>query len=155
MAASVRRPHSLFALLALIFFTAALAGCGGNQGASGPKVKARGRILKNGLPIKSETATQHLPPGDPGLQVIFIKVGTADAGAEIPATVIDASEGTFELTGPDGKGIPPGRYRVAVLLAPIGSADAFKGKYDRDNSKIEVELKDGEDLVIDLDKPKG
>ena len=37
-----------------------------------------------------------------------------------------------------------------MSLAPVGSADAFKGKYSREKSKIEVEVKEGEDLVIDL-----
>lgn len=132
-----------------------LIGCG----SSGPKddgiVRARpkGRILQNGQPVKINTA--NLPPGDPGLQVIFVKVGTPDAGAEIPAQVTDASTGTFELVGPDGRGIPEGKYRIAVILAPFGSADQFKGKYNQQNSKIERELKAGQDLEIDLDKPNG
>jgi hypothetical protein len=130
-----------------------LTGCGSRGSSGEQKVTAKGRILKNGLPI--QITAQHLPPGDPGLQVIFIKVGTVDAGEEIPAKIVDAAQGTFELIGPDAKGIPPGKYRIAVLLAPIGGTDVFKGKYDRTNSKIEREIKGNEDLVIDIDKPNG
>jgi hypothetical protein len=151
MTSHARRPLRLtLALLAPVLAFA--AGCGDNVPPDKvQRVTAQGRILKNGLPISIDN--MRLPPGDPGLQVIFIKLGTTDAGAEIPATVTNAAEGRFELTGPDGKGIPAGRYRVAVILAPYGSADQFKGKYDRNNSKVEVEVKGGEDLVIDIDKP--
>ena len=81
----------------------------------------KGRILKNGLPLKpSENATLNMPPGDPGLEVIFIKLGTADAGAEIPARILAEPPGTFDLVGAEGKGIPPGKYRVVVFLGPFG-----------------------------------
>ena len=143
------------ALVALIVGFVAAAGCGGDKANQLPegRVKARGRLLKSGLPIQVDTSK--LPPGDPGLQVIFVKVGSVDAGLECPANIISATEGTFELAGPDGKGIAPGRYRVVVILAPVGSDDIFKGKYDKTKSKIEVEIKGGEDLVIDIDKPGG
>jgi hypothetical protein len=39
-------------------------------------------------------------------------------------------------------------------MAPVGSPDILKGKYSRQNSKIEVEVKEGEDLIIDLAKFK-
>ncbi len=127
------------------------AGCGssGRQTAEG-RSKPKGRILENGLPIQIKA--KNLPPGDPGMTVTFIKVGTADAGEEIEAQIIDASEGSFELIGADAKGIPPGKYRVEIIMGPMGGNDHFKGKYKRDKSKIEVEVKEGEDLVIDVAK---
>jgi hypothetical protein len=128
------------------------AGCNSDQPkAEAGKVIAKGRILKNGLPLKpSEKAMAKMPPGDSGLEVIFIKLGTADAGEEIRARILDEPPGTFDLIGAEGKGIPPGRYRVAITLGPFGSADELKGKYSRDNSKIDIEVKPGEDVVIDL-----
>lgn len=129
----------------------ALSGCGNGSGETAPgRSKPKGRILEAGLPIKIRT--ENLPPGDPGMKVTFIKVGSADAGEEIDAQILDASEGTFELIGSDAKGIPPGKYRVAIFMAPEGGTDHFKGKYSRDKSKIEVEVKEGEDLVIDVSK---
>jgi hypothetical protein len=111
----------------------------------------KGRILKNGLPLKpSENVLANMPPGDPGLQIVFIKIGTADAGTELSARIMAEPPGTFDLIGAEGKGIPPGKYRVVVILAPFGGQDELKGKYGRDNSKIEVEVKPGEDLIIDL-----
>ena len=124
-------------------------GCSRNSGgAAEGRVKPRGRILENGLPIKIDTT--NLPPGDPGLQVTFIRIGGVDAGTEYEARVTDAASGAFDLIGADGKGIPPGKYRVAITLAPFGGTDALKGKFSREQSKIEIEVKPGEDVVIDL-----
>jgi hypothetical protein len=137
--------------MCVVICVIAVTGCNSGQPrATEGNVIPKGRILKNGLPLKPTGGTGGLlPPGDAGLQVIFIKIGTIDAGTEIAATIKDES-GTFELIGNEGKGIPPGKYRVAVYLGPAGSADELKGKYSRENSKIEVEVKKGEDLIIDL-----
>ncbi len=141
-------PRVLFALLALGF--AALTGCGptSGPGTAEGRTKPKGKILENGLPIK--VRVENLPPGDPGMKVTFVKLGGTDAGDEINAQIIDAKEGTFELIGADAKGIPPGKYRVVILMAPEGGQDHFKGKYSREKSKIEVEVKANEDLVIDV-----
>ena len=155
MPPALSRP-SRAALALLVFGFAALGGCGPSSGpgtAEG-RTKPKGKILENGLPIK--VRTENLPPGDPGMKVTFVKLGGTDAGDEISAQIIDAKEGTFELIGADAKGIPPGKYRVVILMAPEGGQDHFKGKYSRDKSKIEVEVKANEDLVIDVanfDKP--
>jgi hypothetical protein len=125
-----------------------VAGCSRDSGVAEGRTKPRGRILENGLPIKIDTT--NLPPGDPGLQVTFIKIGGVDAGTEYEARITDAANGAFDLIGADGKGIPPGKYRVAVTVAPFGSPDQLKGKYSREKSKIEIEVKPGEDVVIDL-----
>jgi len=142
----------VFGLFAATVILVASTGCRdrGPRAAEG-KVIPKGRVLKNGLPIKAgESGKTNLPPGDPGLQVIFVKLGGADAGTEYNARVIPEPAGSFELIGAEGKGIPPGRYRIMIILAPYGSDDEFKGKYGRQNSKIEVEVKEGEDVVIDL-----
>lgn len=137
------------ALAAILLLAVGLPlGCSSKSETAEGRTKPKGRILENGLPIKAKTA--NLPPGDPGMNVTFIKIGSADAGEEIQAQIIDAAEGSFELIGADAKGIPPGKYRVAVTLAPQGSTDALKGKFSRDKSKIEVEVKPGEDLIIDI-----
>lgn len=142
---STRFAHAALACLVLL----PVLGCGGdkNKPAEG-RSKPKGRILENGLPIK--VRTENLPPGDPGMKVTFIRLGSADAGQETQAMILDAKEGAFELIGSDAKGIPPGKYRVALFMGPEGGSDYFKGKYSGDKSKIEVEVKEGEDLVIDV-----
>ena len=146
---AARHSFRLPNLLVLAVSLALAAGCSSSKDKTAEgKTKPKGRILENGLPVKVDTT--RLPPGDPGLQVTFIKIGGVDAGEETDAQITDAATGTFELFGADGKGIPPGKYRVAVTIAPVGSADALKGKFNREKSKIEVEVKEDEDLVIDL-----
>ena len=129
-------------------------GCAGKKDevAEG-RTKPKGRILDNGLPLKPKMQS-NMPPGDPGMKVVFVRLGGSDAGQEIQAVIHEPSEATFELIGVDGKGITPGKYRVAVTLGPEGGQDQLKGKYTRENSKIEVEVKEGEDLVIDIAKYK-
>jgi hypothetical protein len=139
-----------FALLFAVVLV--FAGCKSKDKTAEGRTKPKGRILENGLPIKVDMAK--LPPGDPGLQVTFIKIGGVDAGDEVNALITDASTGAFELIGADAKGIPPGKYRVAIQMAPVGSPDLLKGKYSREKSKIEVDIKEGEDLIIDIAKYK-
>jgi hypothetical protein len=143
------RLGSLAVTVALLCFA---SGCGSKDKTAEGRTKPKGRILENGLPVTIDSSK--LPPGDPGLQITFIRLGSVDAGEEIDAQVTDAAQGTFELIGADAKGIPPGKYRVAVTIAPHGSADALKGKYSREKSKIEVEVEEGKDLVIDLARYK-
>jgi hypothetical protein len=145
---SSRTAYRCMAPMVVAFLSLSLVGCSPDNKTAEGRTKPKGRILENGLPIKVRTA--NLPPGDPGMSVTFIKIGSVDAGQEIEAQIIDAAEGSFELIGPDAKGIPPGKYRVAVTLAPFGGSDFFKGKYSREKSKIEVEVKEREDLVIDV-----
>ncbi len=141
-----------YLVLGICFSLLPMIGCSSKSQVAEGRTKPRGRILENGLPIKVDTSK--LPPGDPGLQVTFIRIGSVDAGAEYEATITDAANCSFELIGTDGKGIPPGEYRVAVTLAPHGSPDLLKGQFSREKSKIQIEVKPGEDVVIDVAKYK-
>jgi len=62
-------------------------------------------------------------------------------------------DGTFRVAGKDGRGLPPGKYRVALELDRKRS-DLWRGKYDADKSPyiFDVDAKT-EEIVIDLDKP--
>ena len=124
-----------------------LVGCSPSNKTAEGRTKPKGRILENGLPIKVKTG--NLPPGDRDVGDLHQdRLSRCRAGDRGPDH--RRAEGSFELIGPDAKGIPPGKYRVAVVLAPYGGRDFFKGKYSREKSKIEVEVKEGEDLVIDV-----
>jgi hypothetical protein len=150
---SVVRLRFAAAFVALVGVLLVVVGCdsSGRPKAEAGKVIPKGRILKNGLPLKpSENTLAKMPPGDPGMEIVFIKLGGADAGEEIRARIQEEPPGTFDLIGAEGKGITPGRYRVAITLGPFGSKDEFKGKYSREKSKIDIEVKEGEDVVIDL-----
>ena len=129
----------------------AAVGCAPASPPTGPaagKVIPRGRVVQDGQPLRPPAAG--LPPGDPGYQVVFIPLAGPRAGAELRASLDPAVPGAFRVIGPEGRGIRPGRYRVAVTLGPVGGRDALAGRFGPKTSRIEVEVRAGADLVIDL-----
>src|SRR5262245_17399489 len=80
-----------------------IAGCGGGDG----KMNARGRLVKGGAPLPARVADD--------LRVTFYVLtpeGTTGKNSYLAA--IDGKDGTFKVIGGDGKGLPPGKYRVCV-----------------------------------------
>jgi hypothetical protein len=148
-ATRLRRGPSGPVLAALVGFAAA-AGCTPTDAPAPGDAKPvpKGRIVRGGGPVGP--AARNLPPGDSGFRVTFIRLGPDDPGKRIVASNLSDQPGAFELVGQDVKPIPPGRYRVAVHVGPEGGKDQLEGKYGPENSPIEVEVKEGEDLVIDL-----
>lgn len=147
------RTYSLPAALVVSF---ALVGCGPK---AEPKALVRGRLLENGQPFTADPARlklpkgTSLPPGVQPLQIMFIPI---EAGETYIATVTDPSAGKFELTGSDGKGVKPGKYKVSVQInTGPGTPDALGGKFSPEKTTITREVKEGEELVIDLAKPTG
>ena len=119
-----------------------VAGCG--DGMLTPK----GRVVKSGAPIV-------LKPGE-DLGVFFYPLdGEGKLGRTVYPALFRAEDSSFRVTGSDRRGMPPGKYRVAVELK-LNKRDLFRGAYDMTNSPfvIDVDSKTGE-IVIDLDKPKG
>jgi hypothetical protein len=88
-------------------------------------------------------------------------------GGEPFSAALDPETGTFEVPGPDGRGIPAGKYRVAVSLRQRTAPPNSSGKkFDRDKdllqdrfndkaSPIIREITTKSDLTIDLEKPTG
>ena len=66
---------------------------------------------------------------------------------------MDQTAGTFQPAGKNGRGMPPGKYRVAVELMKK-KKDQLRGKFDAEKSPFvfEVDAKTAE-IVIDLDNP--
>jgi hypothetical protein len=55
--------------------------------------------------------------------------------------------------GPDGKGIPPGKYRLALEHLKK-KQDLFRGAFDGDRSPIVREVtNNSQEILIDLDNP--
>lgn len=129
-------------------------------GCSGPKnVMVEGRLLQNGKPY--QRAAKEM------FNMTFYPVAEGDKAANrsYPADV--DTDGTFKVPGLEGKGIPPGKYQIAVTSMVIpesrpGSSapppgDRFNDAFAYPNSPIVREVGQGpvEKLDIDLSKAKG
>jgi hypothetical protein len=84
--------------------------------------------------------------------------GETDRNAEFFWAAVNP-DGDYEVLGKDGDGIPPGKYRISVLLpTAFTNVDKLKGAFGPDNSKIvrEVAREPKEQAIdIDLAKPEG
>lgn len=127
-----------------------VAGCG----SSAPKkVLIKGKLLEGANPfvldaskLKLPAGAKGMPPGSLPLRVTFIP---AEDGEISPANV-DASTGTFTVS------LTPGSYRVSVVAsAEMGAPDYFGGKHSPERTQIRKDVKEGEEIVIDLSKPQG
>lgn len=116
-----------------------------------PRVKFDGKITDGGKPLKM--------PVNGYPQVMFIpqfphptKAGrSADA-----ATGMILDDGTFRIIGADGQGCYLGKYKVAVVMTEANGQDALKGKFDGNQTPIELEITaQTSNIEIDLSKPKG
>jgi len=120
-----------------------LAGCGDK---AKPDLVVRGQVLYRGDPVAG------------GLIVFAPNPDRGSDGPVLVATLQD--DGSFTLTGPDGRPVPAGWYRIAI--APkAGTVDAptperpYPGlpvKYRNPGlSGLEREIKPGAETVIALD----
>jgi hypothetical protein len=122
----------------LVLIALFLSGCGDGR------IKARGRIVKNGAPFQ-------LGEGE-GLRIVFAPVEASGATYESYVAVFN-KDGSFQVMGRDGKGLPPGKYRVALEHLKK-KQDLLKGAFDGQNTPIVREVTDGSnEIVIDLDHP--
>jgi hypothetical protein len=98
-----------------------------------------------------------VPPGVEGSSVLQVTFIDAQTGESFDAKTYPEA-GTFEVTGADGKGIKPGRYRIAVT-ARYGfgedTPDYFRGRFTPEKTQIVRDIHAGEDVVIDIAKPNG
>jgi hypothetical protein len=79
-----------------------------------------------------------LPDGKPPADFYYAKV--------------DQTTGVFRPSGKNGKGMPPGKYRVAVELMKK-KKDQFGGKFDAEKSPFVFEVDANlSEIVIDLDR---
>jgi hypothetical protein len=117
-----------------------LSGCGGDG-----RLNTRGKIVKGGNPFTV--------PDEEYVRVTFFPVTTdGKPPANTYAAVYDGTKGTFRAVGPDGKGIPPGKYRIAVEHE-AKRKDKFGGVYDGDRSPFVFDIDSAtKEIVIDLDK---
>jgi hypothetical protein len=124
-------------------------GCGG----SGEEVvRARGKVTNAGQPLQVEGR-------DLGLGMVKIElypIGDDGQQSTNPEGTVADADGSFEVPGRDGNGIPPGKYRIVLRQwDPYPQVDKLKGRFDEQNSQIVREITGKEEILIDVSKPEG
>jgi len=125
-----------------------IVGCG----KSGPKtVRVTGRILLNGQPLAVTPTEAQLG----AVQLRFIELG-ADGAPSGPSYSANAKpDGSFNVLGIGGRGLPPGNYRIAVYQYDPYPEDKLGGRFSDERSKIVRRIEADTDLgTIDLAEVK-
>lgn len=131
---------------------ALLACCGCGGGSEAEKVVAvRGKVTRGGqtLTVAGEEA------GLGYVQVQFYRIDDAGAQSTDPASArVSTADGSFQLAGHGGQGIPPGKYRIAVRQWDPYPEDKLQGKFDENTSPIIRTIDGDTTLTIDLENPE-
>ncbi len=86
------------------------------------------------------------------MRMVFVPVAAGEKTFDTYAAVYN-KDGSFEVAGKDGKGLPPGKYRV-TLEHLKQKQDLFNGAFNGANTPIVREVTDSsKEIVIDLDHP--
>jgi hypothetical protein len=141
-----------FTIFALVLCGLSAAGCGAKLPDEGPVVVVQGRLTSAGQPL----TVKGREIGLGFVEVRFCKCqgeGKPIAANDTFPTQADAS-GNFKVLGRFGRGIPPGKYRIAVRQwDPYPQSDTLGGKFDDQHSPILREVAGSESMEIDLSKP--
>jgi hypothetical protein len=118
----------------------AFSGCSGDG-----KLQPRGKILKSGAPFTV--------PEEEYVRITFHPIPADGSRARHTyVAVYNNSDATFKVVGADGRGLPPGKYRVAVEHER-NRKDLFRGAYDADRSPWVIDVDSaGKEIIIDLEK---
>jgi hypothetical protein len=125
------------AAAALAAALTALSGCG-----SSDSVRVGGSLVKGGTPLKVEEGQW--------VQLMLLPENAASSGEWFPANI--NPDGTFDVPGKEGQGIPRGKYRVSVKLVTYKDRnhDLLKGVFGRETSPVVVEIDSSKNLTVDL-----
>jgi hypothetical protein len=134
------RPVLLLACAALLF-----VGCGV------PAVKVDGKLVKDGKPFT--------PPTGQTLALSFVGKGAGGEDATFAAT-INTTDGSYQVNGPTGAGIPPGTYKVRISTsvestdpASLNKMETLNGQFAVVNQKeCVIEAGGAKTITIDLGK---
>jgi hypothetical protein len=131
----------LLRLVALAAGCVLALGCGGDR-----LIQTPCRLVKGGQPF--------IPKEGESIQVTFVPIAPdGKPPADLYYADVDQSTGTFKPAGKNRKGMPPGKYRVAVELMKK-KKDQFGGKFNEDKSPFVFDFDPTTpEVVIDLDSP--
>ncbi len=106
---------------------------------SGKAVAAK---LKEKLPYKGAASP---------VRIVFVPEDTETFKQDGPSQAVVKQDGSFRVPGPDGKGLRPGSYKVAIAVV-AGGSDLLRGRYNESNSTIIRTVGEtSENFEIDLD----
>jgi hypothetical protein len=116
-----------------------LSGCGDGR------LQTKGKVVRGGQPYV-------VPEGD-YVRVTFYELAAGDkTGKNSYSATYNNKDGTFKAQGPDGHGIPPGRYRICIEHESK-KKDLFRGAYNSETTPFVFDINSGtKELVIDLDR---
>ena len=104
---------------------------------------AKGRVIKGGEPYQ--------PAEGESLLISFAPVDSpVSSNADSYAAHYDPTDGTFEVVGKDGKGLPAGKYRVGIQLMKK-KEDLLGGQLTAYKSPLVFDVT-GKQVVIDLNE---
>jgi hypothetical protein len=108
-------------------------------------LRTKGQLLKGDQPF--------VPPEGEFIEITFVPIPPDGKPAtDYYYADVDQATGTFWPAGKTRKGMPPGKYRVAVELMKK-KKDQFGGKFDAVNSPFVFDVdSQTKEIVIDLDK---
>jgi hypothetical protein len=115
-------------------------GCGDSS-----RISAKGSIVKGGQP--------YLTRSGEGLRIVFAPLDPS-TGTQYDsfAAAYDPSDGSFQVLGKDGQGLPPGKYRISLQLMSK-KEDLWGGQLMGKKSPFTCEVTPATDrVVIDLDQ---
>jgi hypothetical protein len=143
---ATRNVRFLTALMGGLFLLALAAGCSTSE----KRVLAKGKILNGGVPLKV----------DPKMGVTIMLAPDMEKGkntTSYPAN-FNRDDATFAVPGPDGRGIPEGKYRISILLMslkPTEWMDETNDQFSAGNTRIQRTVVGDEPIIIDLSKSEG
>jgi hypothetical protein len=130
-------------ILVCAVIAASALGCG-NSGL----IKAKGRVVKGGQPF--------LAPEGEGVRRVFEPASIPQGATQYDSFAAEyhPDDGTFEVQGKNGLGLPPGAYRVSLQILQH-KEDVLNGGATGKKSPFTCEVTNaGGEVVIDLDRIK-
>jgi hypothetical protein len=128
-------------LLPCLIICLVSAGCGTSH------IKAKGRVIKGGEAFR---------PGEgEGVRIFYEPLDPPEGSSyNSYAGEFNNEDGTFQIKGKDGTGLPPGKYRITLQLMK-NKEDLFNGALMGKKSPFTCEVKNASDVaVVDLDEFK-
>jgi hypothetical protein len=116
-------------------------------------VAVRGRLTNAGAPL--QVAGREAGVGR--IEINFHQLQADGAPSQTFESASPDEQGNYSLRGANGKGIKPGKYRIAIRQwDPYPDNDKLGGKFSLENSKVVRDVGETETTIdIDVSKPEG